>query len=430
MAGGKGTRLASLTRDEIPKPMAPLLRKPLLLWQMEALKRNGITEVILVIGHLGHVIRQYFGDGGAFGLHIQYFEETEPLGTAGALPQMCHMLPERFFLIYGDVLFDIDLARMARFHEEKKAVATLFVHPNAHPFDSDLVETDRDSRVKRFDSKHNVRNYWYENSVNAGLYLLERSACGGIPTGGRVDLEADILAPMSGRGEPVYAYRSPEYIQDVGTVERIKAAESDIRSGRVAARNLQQIQKAVFLDRDGTINVKAGLISSPEQFRLEPCAAEAVRRINRSGYLAIVVTNQPSVARGLCDIEDVEETHRKMQTLLGQEGAFLDDVRYCPHHPDKGYPEENPAYKIPCRCRKPDTGMLEDCAARYHISLSDSWFVGDTTVDIQTGKNAGMRTALVLTGDAGQDKKYEAVPDLVCADLLDAVRKITEENAK
>ncbi len=431
MAGGKGSRLASLTRDEIPKPMVPLLGKPLLLRQMETLKQNGITDIILVIGHLGHIIQQYFGDGGAFGLHIQYFQETEPLGTAGALPYIQQMLAGReFFLLYGDVLFDIDLSRMVRFHRQKKAVVTLFVHPNAHPFDSDLVVTDKDDRAVCFDSKHNVRKYWYENCVNAGLYLMDSNICERIPAGGRSDLEADILAPMSRQGEAIYVYRSPEYIQDVGTIERIKAAEADIKSGRVTARNLRQKQKAIFLDRDGTLNVKNGLISCAEQFRLEECAAEAVRKINQSGYLAIVVTNQPAVARGLCSTEDIEEIHKKMQTLLGRQKAFLDDVCYCPHHPDKGYPEENPDYKISCRCRKPDIGMLERCVEKYHISLADSWFVGDTTVDIQTGKNAGTKTALVLTGDGGQDKKYAAAPELVCTDLLEAVEKIIGEDAQ
>lgn len=424
MAGGKGTRLAGLTRDEIPKPMAPLLGKPLLLWQMETLKRNGITEIILVTGHLGHVIEDFFGDGGAFGLHIQYFREEKPLGTAGALPYIRPILGKTFFLLYGDVLFDIDLHRMERFHREKQAAATLFVHPNAHPFDSDLVETDPEQRVLRFDSKHNVRDYWYENCVNAGLYLLDRRICEDLPSQEKIDLEKNLLMGLC-RGEgAIYAYRSPEYIKDIGTVDRIQAAEADLKSGSVAARNLQKPQRAVFLDRDGTINVKQGLISSPELFELEPCAVEAIRKINCSGYLAIVITNQPVVARGLCSVEDVEEIHRKMQTLLGREGAFLDDTRFCPHHPNRGYPEENPVYKIPCRCRKPDIGMLEDCAERYNIDLSASWFVGDTTVDIQTGKNAGTKTALVLTGDAGNDHKYDVEPDLICTDLLEAVEQI------
>lgn len=424
MAGGKGTRLAGLTQDEIPKPMVSLLGKPLLLWQMEALKRSGITEIILVIGHLGHVIEDFFGDGRAFGLHIQYFREEKPLGTAGALAHVRPMLEQTFFLLYGDVLFDIDLRRMERFHREKRADATLFVHPNAHPFDSDLVETDEEQRVLRLDSKHNVRNHWYENLVNAGLYLLNSRICEDLPEQERIDLERDILLRLCRGGGGIYAYYSPEYIKDIGTVDRIRAAEDDLKSGGVAARNLQKPQRAIFLDRDGTINIKRGLISSPEQFELEPCAAEAIRKINRSGYLAIVITNQPSVARGLCGVKDIEEIHRKMQTLLGREGVFLDAVRFCPHHPDRGYPEENPAYKIPCHCRKPDIGMLENCAEQYHIDLSVSWFVGDTTVDIQTGKNAGTKTALVLTGDAGSDRKYDVKPDLICENILEAVDKI------
>lgn len=428
MAGGKGTRLVSLTKDEIPKPMVPVFGKPLLLWQMECLKRNGITDVILITGHLGHIIRDYFGDGSDFGLTIRYFEETTPLGTAGALAYIEPMLEKDFFLAFGDILFDIDIARMSRFHQEHRALATLFVHPNSHPFDSDLVEADENGRVLRFDSKHNVRDYWYDNCVNAGLYCMSRKLCGMISADQKVDLEKDILAPSCGEGKQIYAYRSPEYVKDVGTVERIQVAAKELERGYVASRNLQRKQKAIFLDRDGTVNKKNGFVSAPEQLELEHCAVEAIRKINRSGYLAIIITNQPAVARGLCSIENIEIIHKKMKTLLGREGVYLDDICYCPHHPDKGYPEENPAYKIPCHCRKPDIGMIEHCAEIYNIDLSQSWMIGDTTVDIQTGRNAGTKTALVLTGDAGKDKKYDIIPDVVCQDLEQAVDKILKED--
>lgn len=427
MAGGKGTRLRAITNDEIPKPMAPVAGKPILEWQIDCLRRQGIGDIILIIGHLGHKIREYFKDGAAFGVKISYIEETEPLGTAGALSMLPeHLTGSSFFLIFGDVLFDIDLERMRRFHEEKKAAATLFVHPNVHPFDSDLVVCDAQGRVQRFDSKHNVRDYWYQNCVNAGFYLLDCSVCSRVPAGQKTDLEKDVLSTMIGDGAAVYGYRSPEYIKDVGTVERIRRAEQELTSGFIAGRNLTKPQRAIFLDRDGTINRKNGLIYQEDQFELEPCAVEAIRTINSSGYLAIVVTNQPVVARGLCQIEDVERIHKKMETLLGREGVYLDDICYCPHHPDKGYPEENPAYKIPCHCRKPDIGMLEDCVRKYNIDLAVSWVVGDTTVDIQMGKNAGTKTALVLTGDAGKDGKYDVQPDLIAGDLLEAIKEITK----
>ncbi len=428
MAGGKGTRLASLTKDQIPKPMAPVLGRPILEWQMERLAENGVRDVILVVGHLGNVIRDYFGAGASRGVRIRYVEEREPLGTAGAFGFLRDMLdPGPFFLVFGDVIFDIDMARMAAWHTARKARATLFVHPNAHPFDSDLVIPGEDGKVLRFDSKSNVRDYWYDNCVNAGFYVLDSSVCALVPRPVKTDLEKEVLGRLVREDGGVYAYRSPEYIKDVGTVERIRKASEDLESGLAAARNLRREQRAVFLDRDGTINRGRGLVFREDQFELEAGAVEAVRRINDSGRLAIVITNQPVVARGLCGVADVENIHNKMKTLLGREGVFLDDVRFCPHHPDKGFPGENPAYKIPCRCRKPDIGMIEDCAARYNIDLGASWFVGDTTVDVRTGRNAGTRTALVLTGEAGRDGKYGDKPDLICENLLDAVEKILGE---
>lgn len=427
MAGGKGTRLRSITNDDIPKPMAPVAGKPILLWQVEQLRDQGIQDIILIIGHLGHKIRGFFCDGHNFGVDIHYIEESTPLGTAGALSLLPPLLTqENFFLIFGDVLFDIDLQRMAQYHTEKDADVTLFVHPNIHPFDSDLVVCDDSGRVKHFDSKHNIRDYWYRNCVNAGFYIMKRSVCERVPLNTKVALEKDLLANMIEDGCPIFGYRSPEYIRDVGTVDRITHAESELTSGFIASRSLRKKQKAIFLDRDGTINKKNGLVYTEEQFELEDTAVEAIRRINASGYLAIVITNQPVVARGLCQIEDVERIHMKMETLLGREGVYLDEIKFCPHHPDKGYPEENPVYKIPCRCRKPDIGMIQECVEQFNIDLTQSWMVGDTTVDIQTGKNAGTRTALVLTGDAGSDEKYSVTPNLVCKDLLSAVNAIID----
>ena len=422
MAGGKGTRLAALTKDIIPKPMAPVAGRPILEWQIDQLHQQGIDDIVLIIGHLGEKIREHFGDGSAFGVKIRYIEETSPLGTAGALSMLLPLLSEdAFFLVFGDVLFNIDLDRMLRFHHEKNAEATLFLHPNAHPFDSDLVVCAPDGKVLRFDSKHNVRDYWYHNCVNAGFYILTSSVCERVPAGEKYDLEKQLLSGMVEDGAAVFGYQSPEYIKDVGTVERIMAAEREYTGGYAEGRNLKKQQRAVFLDRDGTINKKNGLVWQEDQFELEACAIEAIRKINESGWLAILISNQPVVARGLCQVEDVERIHMKMETLLGREGAFLDGIYFCPHHPDKGYPEENPAYKIPCHCRKPDIGMIEEAVDRFHIDLSSSWMVGDSTVDIRTGVNAGTHTALVLTGDAGKDGKYADKPEITADNLLDAI---------
>lgn len=427
MAGGKGTRLRTITNDEIPKPMAPIAGKPILQWQVENLRQGGVTDIILVVGHLGEKIEEFFGDGRAFGVKISYYREEQPLGTAGALAVLGGQLEETFLLVFGDTIFDISIPRMVVFHREKGALATLFVHPNSHPFDSDIVLRDSDGRVRELLSKYEKRIGWYDNCVNAGFYVIQRELCARIPPGGKTDLEKQLLWPVAKGGGKIYAYLSPEYIKDVGTPERIAAAEEELLGGVVAARNLERPQRCVFLDRDGTVNQYRGLVARPEQLELEGSAAEAIRLLNRSGYLAIIVTNQPVVARGMCSVEDVERIHEKLKTLLGRQDAYVDDIRFCPHHPDKGYPEENPAYKVPCRCRKPAIGMLEECAAAYNIDLKHSWMVGDTTVDIQTGINAGCKTALVLTGEAGQDGKYAVQPDLTAGNLLKAVRLILKD---
>ena len=431
MAGGKGTRLKERTKDLIPKPMIPILGKPLLLWQVETLKRNGINRFIFVIGHLGHIIQDYFGDGTAFGIHIDYYIESTPLGSAGALADIRDSLGEdAFFLAFGDILFDIDLQRMVHFHEDRNADITLFSHPNSHPVDSDVLVLDSDGKLQSILKKNQPRNQWYRNCVNAGLYLVEPRILQGLPHQAKLDFEKDIILPILENGGSIFGYQSSEYVKDAGTPDRIDEVEAALKSGIVRAKNLSHLQKAIFLDRDGTVNQYRGLVYRPDQLELEEDAAAAISLINSSPYLAIVVTNQPSVARGLCEIEDIQEIHRKLETLLGLNGAYLDAILFCPHHPDKGYPEENPAYKIPCRCRKPDIGMIEECVSRYHIDLSSSWIIGDSSVDIQTGYNARLHTMLLTgTGMKGADGKYPAIPEQTCKSLLDAVSVIIQTSS-
>ncbi|GHV34849.1 hypothetical protein FACS18949_11640 [Clostridia bacterium] len=414
MAGGKGTRLKSVTGDEIPKPLALVNGKPILQWQIECLKANGITEILIVVGYLGEKIKAYFGE------KYQYFTEETPLGTAGALSFLSDFIgDDDFFLVFGDTVFDIDLKYMHDYHKSKSAKATLFAHPNSHPYDSDLIIVNADDKVLRFDSKSNIRNYWYENLVNAGLYVLSPSVLDTIKCSEKTDLEKQVLSKMS----DVCAYRSSEYIKDAGTPERIKAIENDLKTGVVSAKNRKTKQICVFLDRDGTINKYKGLIYKPEDIELEDVAAEAIKALNQSKFLTAIVTNQPSIARGLCNIEDIVECNKKLVTTLGEKGAYVDDFEFCPHHPDSGYPEENPIFKVKCSCRKPNIGMIHKIAERHNVDLSKSWIIGDTTRDIQTGINAGMSTILVKTGEAGNDGAFEVTPDFTFDNLLQAIEE-------
>ena len=396
-------------------------------WQIENISKYGIYEFVLIVGHLGDKIQKYFEDGKRFGVHIRYIEESTPLGSAGALYYLKDRIwTDNFLLVYGDVMFYLDWNRMMEFHEYNRSKATLLVHPNAHPFDSDIVVLDKNNHVKRIDSKLNKRNFWYENCVNAGLYILSSDILQGIEIPGKLDLEKELLAPLMMQDQ-VYGYRTPEYVKDAGTPERFLKVEKEQTAGVWERKCLNRKQRCVFLDRDGTLNQYKGLIYQEDQLVLEDGAAEAVRLLNEEGYLAIVITNQPVVARGMCDIEDVNRIHRKLQVLLGEQGAYMDDLVFCPHHPDKGYPDENPRYKITCNCRKPAIGMIEQMVEKYNIDLSQSYLIGDSTVDIQAGVNAKVRTILIHTGQAGRDGKFKVIPDGVAEDVLDAVRKIVEQ---
>ena len=424
MAGGKGTRLASLNA-EIPKPMFPILDKPLLEYQIESLKKSGITHITLVVGHLKEIIMEYFGDGKKHGVTIDYLEEERPLGTAGALYYL-KKESEDFVLLFGDLILDIDFSRFLRFHQMHEALITLFAHPNAHPYDSDLIITDGDAKVKEILSKKKERDFYYHNLVNAGVYCVHPKALERITAPEKTDLERDLIAGLIGK-DKVYAYRSTEYVKDMGTPDRLKAVTADMLNGVVSGRSLKQRQRAVFLDRDGTINEYVGFLRHVEDFRLLPGVSEAVAKINSSPYLAIVATNQPVIARGEVSFQELEEIHKKMETELGKGGAYLDDLFFCPHHPHKGYEGEIPELKIDCDCRKPKTGMLKQAAEKYNIDLSQSWYIGDSTVDIQTGKNAGMKTVLLKTGQAGSDGKFDVQPYYIAESLPEAVEHILSQ---
>lgn len=423
MAGGQGTRISSVASD-IPKPMIRIEGKPVLEREIECLRSQGFKDIIITVSHLAEYIVDYFGDGSKYGVEIEYYNEELPLGNAGALFKLREKLASDFLLLNADALFYVDFNRFVEYHRNKGALVTLFTHPNGHPYDSGVVMANEKGEVEQWLSKEDVRPQWYKNRVNAGLHVVSPMVldmCGVNPESVgkkvdgkivKVDLDRQLLKPLCGTGK-MYCYDSSEYVKDMGTPDRYRNVCNDYREGKVQAKYLKNKQRAIFLDRDGTINKYVGFLKNIDDFELLPGVPEAIKAINESGFLAIVVTNQPVIARGEVTLEQLHEIHDKMETLLGNEGAYLDAIYYCPHHPHKGYDGEIPEFKIECGCRKPKPGMLLQAAKDFNIDLSQSWIIGDGENDILAGKAAGCRTALIGSTDYSQDMTVDSLNGFV-----------------
>tara|TARA_B100001093_G_C26757773_1_gene984224 strand:- start:725 stop:1510 length:786 start_codon:yes stop_codon:yes gene_type:complete len=250
------------------------------------------------------------------------------------------------------------------------------------------------------------------------------------PISKRPDIAKNLFPLMLEFQKKLYGYISTEYIKDMGTPKRLLNVESDIDSGKVKSLRKKTPKIAIFLDRDGTINKEVDHLSTDIQFELIDGVGEAISQINSAGILAVVATNQPVIARGELTESELKVIHNKMDTLLGKEGAYIDRIYYCPHHPDQGFEGEIKSLKFNCRCRKPEIGLFINAKNDLNIILEKSWIVGDRTSDIMAAHKAGMKSVLVKTGYAGKDAKYKVKPDFVVNNLKDAIKIILKEIKK
>lgn len=435
MAGGRGTRISELFPD-IPKPLILIDNIPVLEREINSLQDQGFTDLILTVSHMADKIMNYFGDGSKLGVHIEYFVEQIPLGNAGALYKLRDRIgTEPFLLLNADAVFDVDFNRMVEFHKSHGALVTLLTHPNSHPYDSGLIIADDKNRVLSWLAKEDERPKYYKNRVNAGLHVIDPKVLDMAGVDGnlvgtvnktngkviKVDLDRQILKPLAGTNT-MFCYDSPEYVKDMGTPERFASVVKDYKAGVVSGKNLSNKQKAVFLDRDGTINKYVGFLRSIDDFELIDGVTDAIKKINSSGYLCIVVTNQPVIARGEVSFSELDEIHKKLETELGFAGAYVDGLYYCPHHPHKGYEGEIAELKIDCDCRKPKPGMLIRAAEEFNIDLSQSFMVGDGENDVKAGLAAGCK-AVLINGE-GTDAKNE---DFGQIDTLSSVLEFVDK---
>jgi len=422
LAGGKGTRLASLAKH-VPKPLLLVGEKPVLEHQIMLLKSYDVQEIWILVGHLGQRIKEYFKDGKQWSIKIRYVQEKEPRGTAGALKALEHIIQDDFLVLSGDVMLDFDIQRFITWHRSRqKSIASLVVHPSDHMLDSDLVDVDHAGKVTSLFLRPHQPGMAFRNLSIASAYIFSPDIFQYIPHGKKSDFEKDILPTLFTSGEMIFAYRTPEYIKDMGTPERLVRVRNDYASGRIKKLNLRNKRKAVFLDRDGVLNEEVDQLSRREDFRLFTWTAEAIKRINNADYLAIVVTNQPMVAKGFLSETELGEIHKQLETELASHGAKLDAIYYCPHHPEKGFAGEIPELKITCDCRKPNSGLIKRAVDDFNVDVQNSLLIGDSSVDAKTAERAHLPFVGVKTGYGCTDNTYTiSHPFPIYNNLLEAV---------
>jgi len=417
LAGGKGTRLSPLIKN-IPKPLVKIGAKPLIEHQILLLRKYGIKNIWLLLGYKAEQIKEYFGNGKKWGVELYYHQEEQMLGTAGALKFLENKIKEDFLVFSGDIMLNINLKRFINFHKRKRSDITFAVHPSDHPLDSDLVEVDKDGRIIALLKRPHPPERIFHNLSIASIYIFSPKIFKFIPKKGKTDIEKDILPKLLKSNLKIYAYKTPEYIKDIGTPSRLAKVRLDYKSGKIEKINLKNKQRAVFLDRDGVINEEVDQLSNVKKLKIYNFSAKAIKKFNELGYLVIIITNQPMIAKGFMTEKDLDEIHKKLETELGKEGAKIDAIYYCPHHPEKGFPGEVKELKIKCNCRKPKIGLFLKAKKDFNIDLKKSFCIGDQTMDILAGKRAGCKTILVKTGYGGDDGKFDVKSDFIVKNLL------------
>ena len=383
LAGGRGTRSVDPNRAKVTQTVGGA---SLLEWHYQLIARSSIDECLVVAGHLGHQVQELSDQVTSGDFPVQVIHEPEQRGTVAAVELAAkHTSASGFIVILGDVLMSVPLDQILNEWTRSGRGVLAVVHPSSHPHDSDAVFTESRDTVLVI-PKHEQRA-GIPNMASAGLFGLNRGALQRYSE--LTDIGSDVL-PAAAAEHDLLALVSSHYLKDTGTPERLSSAVDDFESGLFKTRGRLEPRPAVFLDRDGVINPSQPVFLTPDDYLLLPGVAEAIGKLNSRGIPAIVITNQPHIAKGHLTFEQHTAIRARMDTLLANEGAFVDDYFFCPHHPDSGFVGEVAALKGACDCRKPAPGLVRQACELHILDISTSVMVGDTDRDRDLALACGM----------------------------------------
>ena len=364
LAGGRGTRLRPITNDR-PKPMAPILGRPFLEYQIEQLREQGINRIALLLGYLPTIVQDYFGDGRRWGVQIEYSITAPDDLTSSRIARARRLIDPCFLLLYCDNYWPMRIDRMWRRFCEAAKPAMITAYANKDGYSRGNVILDRDGGVRAFDRSRTIPGL---TGVEISYAIVTDLALDLLPERDMLFEEA-VYTPLAAQGR-LAAFVTEHRYYSVGSLERLPAAEAFF-----------QREPAIILDRDGVLNrrpPRATYVRSWSEWEWAPGALEALRLLNCAGYRVFVASNQPGVSRGAMTRDALEVIHARMTRDVVAAGGRIDRIYCCPHGWDEG-----------CDCRKPKPGMLLQAQKDFSLDLTRVCFVGDDERDAEAAEAAG-----------------------------------------
>lgn len=387
LAGGLGTRLGSLTANT-PKPILPVGGHPFLFWLMREVSRFGIEEIVILSGHLAEKVRSTVEEIAATlpkPVVVRFSEEPIRAGTGGALWHARDLLDERFLLLNGDSYLDVNIAAMcAAFAQDSADVIGRIVVRRVEDASRYGIVRLAGDRVEAFEPRPAPDTAAAPGFINGGIYLFDRAIIDRLQP--VCSLEIDILPELAREGR-LRALPATGYFIDIGVPADFERAQTELPA---ALR-----RPALFLDRDGTINVDHGWVGHRERFEFIPGALETIAAATARGMHVFVVTNQSGIARGLYTEADFASLQKWLEEQALRMGGTIDDVRYCPFHPEAPLP----AYRQTSDWRKPGPGMITDLLRAWGLSAEACLLLGDQPSDVAAAEAAGVQGALFSGGN-------------------------------
>ncbi len=394
--GGKGTRLQDLTK-KIPKPLFPIAGKSTLSRAIEQLNNYKINEIILTTCYEYSQFKNEIKNiKENYASNIKVFKENYALGECGALWYLQDSLRSDFLFINGDLIFSFEIEKFFNFHKDLSSDLTLVSHPSTHPEDSDILSAPNGTLVKSLFFKNQERNPLSGYLGNAGIAAISPKLLKQISPPSDIkfsSLFSHLVKESVNKNIRVFTYNTSEYIRDIGTIDRFKNTEKEIKNGYVENKNFSKKQKVLFLDRDNTLIKcdKDKYILTHKEVKIIQKNVEKIANIAKKYNSVIVITNQPQISMNLLSISELDKIHTKIFKDCLEMNLFIDEFIFCPHHPHGGYNNELTNLKFFCFCRKPNPGMILEQAFKKNISLQDSLFIGDSSVDEEASKRANVK---------------------------------------